>query len=233
MPSRQIFARAALRGEQQVRQLVGEQPVELLGHAAVAAPQTGLHVRDRDTELGRAERGGDSGVDVPDDHDEVRSLLQQNRLQALQHVRRLGRMRARAGTKVVVRLRQPELLEEDVAEADVVVLAGVHKRLRETDGCSAQAVGDRRMAPGAPRPDRGHDRRDLHKVGARASHMQHADLAFTQARPPFGRLPHASSAWSTNCRTRSPLTVTADRAGFLATTRRARSPVSLIIESRP
>ena len=77
--ARQVLAGAALRGEQQVRELIGEQPVELLGHAAVAAAQTGLHVR------------------------------------------RLGRVRARADTKVVVRLagrrpspRQPRCLSREV-----------------------------------------------------------------------------------------------------------------------
>jgi hypothetical protein len=88
----EVLGGAALRREQQVRELVGEQAVELFGHGAVAAAQAGLHVRHGDVQLGRAERGGEGGVDVADDDHEVGAFLEEHRLEALEDVRRLGRM---------------------------------------------------------------------------------------------------------------------------------------------
>src|SRR5207302_1605620 len=56
--------------EQQVGELVGDAPVDLLGHARVEAAQAGLDVRDRQPELRRDEGGGDGGVDIAVHHDE-------------------------------------------------------------------------------------------------------------------------------------------------------------------
>ena len=51
--------------------MVGQPPVQLLGHRRVEAAQSGLDVGDRDRELCGRECCGDRRVDVAGDDDEV------------------------------------------------------------------------------------------------------------------------------------------------------------------
>ena len=50
-----VVDRGRCGGEEPPRQVVGHDPVDLLGHPPVEAPQPGLDVRDRHAELGRGE----------------------------------------------------------------------------------------------------------------------------------------------------------------------------------
>ena len=137
-------------------------------------------------------------------------------------------VRARADAEVVVGLRQPELLEEDVAEAGVVVLAGVHEGLREVDAARRRA-GAVAGGAGVPRLDGRHDRRDLHEVGARAadddelecwarrhgtSTIATSDRTRATRPPPEGRLRETASQRFEH---------TTRRAGMAAARRRERA----------
>ena len=55
--------------EQQVRQVIGDDAIDLLRHPAIEAAQPGLDVRERDVELGRRQRRGQRRVGVAvDEH---------------------------------------------------------------------------------------------------------------------------------------------------------------------
>ena len=108
MPSRpQVLDRLLGVDEEVVRELVGDDPVDLLRHRAVEAAQARLDVGDRDPELHRDERRRERRVDVAGDDHEVRALLLEDRLEALHHPRRLLRVRAGADAEQVVGLGQP------------------------------------------------------------------------------------------------------------------------------
>ncbi len=100
--------------EQVIAELVGDDPVDLLGHRAVEAPQAGLDVRDRDAELDRDERRGERGVDVARNDHEFGTLALHHRLDSLHHTRGLHGVARRPHAEHVVGRRDAELLEEDV-----------------------------------------------------------------------------------------------------------------------
>ena len=68
--------------------------VDLLGHAAITAPKASFHMGHGDAELRRAERGREGGIHVSNDHDKIRAFRQEYRLQPLQYLCGLGRVRA-------------------------------------------------------------------------------------------------------------------------------------------
>ena len=107
-------------------------------------------------------------VDVAVDDDACRLQVDEARLERGQQRRRLRCVAAGADPEVHVRLGQAELLEEDVRQAAVVVLARVDEAL--LDG---------------RRPERGDDGRGLDEVRPRADDMDepgHAGKDATSAR---------------------------------------------------
>ncbi len=111
-------------GEEQRREAVGQDPVDLLGHRREAA-QSGLDVGHGEVQLGGCQGGGQGGVGVPEDHDQVGGLGHQDLFDLLQHPAGHGPVAGAAHAQVVVRGRQLQLLEEDLRHVLVVVLAGV------------------------------------------------------------------------------------------------------------
>ena len=77
--------------EEQLGEVVGDDPVDLLGHRPVEAAQAGLDVGDRDPELRRAERRSQGRVDVAGNEDQVGALGAQDRLEPLEHPARSAR----------------------------------------------------------------------------------------------------------------------------------------------
>ena len=114
-----------------VAQLVGQAPVDLLGHRVVEAAQAGLDVGDRDPELGRDERRGERRVHVAIDDDE-------RRLERPGSTGSRATIRAAvwpawvpgADAQIDVGLRQPRSRKKTSDMAGVVVLAGVDEPLR-------------------------------------------------------------------------------------------------------
>jgi hypothetical protein len=127
--ARQVAEGLGRGGEQQVAELVGQPPVDLLGHGVVEAAQPGLDVRERDAELGARQGGADGGVHVAVKHHQRRRIVEELPFHPHQHVRRLGGLGARPDPEVDVGLGQAELDEEDVGHPLVVVLPGVHHPL--------------------------------------------------------------------------------------------------------
>ena len=149
----EVVERALGVDEQDAADVVGDEPVVLLGHRPVVAPQAGLEMGDRDVELHRRERAGERRVDVAGDDDEVGLPVEQDPLDPDERPRRLLRVGARADAEEDVRLRQVELGEEDVRHVRVVVLAGVDEVELDLRGELAERAVHRRR---------------LHEVRARA-----------------------------------------------------------------
>ena len=75
--------------EERVGEQVGDTAVDLLGHGHVEGAQAGLHVRDRDEQLGAHQRRRQRGVDVAVDDHAIGRLGQERLLQRHQQGRRL------------------------------------------------------------------------------------------------------------------------------------------------
>ena len=84
---------------------------------------------DRDSELRRGERAGECGVRVSVDEHEVGLLLDDGGLDPGQHARRLLRVAPRARLQAVLGRLEAELVEENLRELVVVVLARVQDDL--------------------------------------------------------------------------------------------------------
>ena len=113
--------RALVGAEQKHREAVDLDPRPLLRHREVAAAKPGLDVRERDPGGGGRPRSGERGVRVAEDEDGVGPL-------GVDDAAHGGRQRldvGRAEVEPVRGLRQPELLEEDLRELVVPMLAGV------------------------------------------------------------------------------------------------------------
>jgi len=115
--------------EEEVRDGVCDDAVELLRHRPVEAAQPSLDVAHRDLELRRDERRCQRRVDVAGHEHCVRLLSDEDRFEPLHHARGLLRVRAGADVEKVVRLRHRQVVEEDVRHRGVVVLAGVDQHL--------------------------------------------------------------------------------------------------------
>ena len=139
----QVLDRLVAVQEEQLGELVGDDPVQLLRHRAVEAAQAGLDVGDRYVHLRRGQRRRQGRVDVARDDDQVGLLGGQHRLEPLDRARRLLGVAAGADLEHVVGLGHAQLLEEDLRHQPVVVLPGVD------DGVAA--LGQARRAGRRPR----------------------------------------------------------------------------------
>ena len=151
----QVLDRVLGGAEQQIGDAVGDDPVHLLGHLPVARAQARLDVGDGDVQLGRGERRGQGRVDVAGDQHQVGGVLEQVRLDADQHRRRLLGVGAGADAEVGVGLAHPEALDEAARERLVVVLARVQEPDRDPLGFLQRGDHRRRLDEVRPRP---HDR---------------------------------------------------------------------------
>ena len=122
----QVVHAALLGDEVVIGDLVGEDPVDLLRHAAVPAAQAALQVAEGDAQLVGGDRPRQGAVHVTDHEHEVRALLVHHAFQAQHDVRHLGVRRAGLDAQPVVG-RKAELLEEDIGHPRIEVLAGMHQ----------------------------------------------------------------------------------------------------------
>jgi hypothetical protein len=152
----QVLDRLVAVQEQHVRELVGDDPVDLLGHAAVEAPEPRLEVGDRQAHLGRDERHRQRRVHVARNDDQVGPLLLEDRLDPLHHARRLNGVTPGSDAEHVVRRGDAELLEEDVRHHPVVVLTGVDEEMLSVRKALAELCDyRRRLDEVRSRPDHG------------------------------------------------------------------------------
>ena len=113
------------RRERPAREVIGDDPVRLLGHPPVERPQPGLDVRDRDAESRPRQRAGERRVRVADNEHGIGLRRRQHRLEREQHAARLLEAAATSDAKRMVRLWQRKLAEEGAGHRLVPVLAGV------------------------------------------------------------------------------------------------------------
>ena len=159
--AQQIVVGVRRGGEAQRRELVRQQPVELLGHGPVTAPESRLEVRDRNVPLRRRERRGQRRVHVPHHQHQVRRLCLEMGLKRGHHRCRLRGVAPRADPQVDVRLTDPESLQEHRGHALVVVLAGM-------DQDTAESASSIQCAQ---------HRSHLHEVGARTHDVHDGERA--------------------------------------------------------
>ncbi len=117
--------RPLVRAEEKRRDRVYLDAVVLLGHREVAASKSGFHMHERNACGDCRARSGEGRVRVPVHEDQFRPLL-------VEHARDPGRHRRgvrRLESEPVLRLREPELLEEHVRQLVVVVLSCVNDDL--------------------------------------------------------------------------------------------------------
>ncbi len=147
-----VLAGASLGREQQIRKPIGQDPVDLLGHAVVEAAEARLDVNHGHPLLGRHQRAGDRGIDVADDENRDGTGCVDDRLEPPHDLGRLDRVAGAAHLQIRVRFGNAELAEERTVHLDVVVLARVDQTGR---------ARDRGL------PQRGDDRRDLDEIRPR------------------------------------------------------------------
>ena len=152
----QVLVAVSRRREEQVREPVGEYPVDLLGHGPVARAEPGFDVRDRDAHLRGHQGDGKGTVHVAGHHHHVGPLAREDRLDLDHHPGGLLRVRAAAYPEVHVGLRHSQVLEEHVGHLHVVVLAGVHEDLAHLSVLAQPCQ----------------DGRDLHEVRTRADDVK-------------------------------------------------------------
>ena len=117
------------RAQQQAREVVGEDAVELLGHAPVEAAHAGLDVSHRQRGLGGGQAAGERRVRVSIDENGLGSVVLEHRGQGAEHGGGLGRVRPTAQAQLDLRPGNVELAHEDARQLVVVVLAGVDEQL--------------------------------------------------------------------------------------------------------
>ncbi len=148
----QIVVGVLRRGPQQIGDRIGDDPVDFLGHGAVAAAQAGLEMGERQAELLCDQTASQRRVDVADHDDPVGRRRAAEALIGNHHAAGLLGVAAAADLEIVVRRRQSEIGEERIRHVGVVVLAG---------------MDDDRRGPVARRGERVIERRDLHEIRPR------------------------------------------------------------------
>ena len=116
--------------EIEVGDVVDEPPVRLLGHVEIEAAVAGLHVEHRHAHAPGHDRG-QAAVRVSEDEDGVRTHLTEHPLGPDERPAEDGAERRGVDPEVVVRGPQLQLVEEDLVELVVVVLAGVDQHVLE------------------------------------------------------------------------------------------------------
>ena len=148
--------RPLVRRKQEVGHAVDGDPVALLRHREVAAPESRLDVRNRHSRGDRRFRPGQGRVRVAVHERPLRPLALERSGDPGPHRVGVGRVEV----EPVRRLRQRELLEEHVGELGIPVLAGVDDHLvdlRGTQGNGYRARLDELRAVA-------HDRENPHRV---------------------------------------------------------------------
>ena len=120
----ELRGRALVRAEEQCRQPIDLDPVPFFGHRQVEAAQPGLDVRDRHL-LACGVRSGQRRVRIAEDEHPVRPLCLDHLPDRRGHDHRVGG----AQVEPVRRLREAELVEEDLRHVGIPVLAGMQHDL--------------------------------------------------------------------------------------------------------
>jgi|SRR5579859_55655 len=121
----QVLDRTFFGDEKVGGKSVSENAIDFFGHGAVEAAKASFDVGDGNAKFCSGEGHGDGGVDVADDEDEVGLELEKDRLNALEDLGGLHRVRGGADLEIHGRRGNAHLAEENIGEGVVVVLAGM------------------------------------------------------------------------------------------------------------
>jgi hypothetical protein len=105
--------------------MIGQDPIDLLGHAPVERTHACFDVGDGNVQLRRRKRAGQRRVGVAVDQHPRRPLLGEDPLDRLQHATGHGGVAESADAEMMAWRSKPELLEEHVRHRGVEVLSGV------------------------------------------------------------------------------------------------------------
>src|SRR5258706_9802164 len=162
----QIFVGVGRRREQQIRELVGYEAVDLLRHSSIPRAQAGLEVRDWDAKLGTDQSRSHRRVHIAIDHDPVGVPLEHDRFETQHHLRRLLRLTARPDGEVHIRFRHLQLAEKHVRHARVIVLTSMYQ------GLAKQRLAKRSLANIGTLPKSPKNRGRLHEIWAGAYNVK-------------------------------------------------------------
>ena len=126
----EVDPRRIARAAAACAQSIGEHTIDLFRHVAHKAAKPRLNVYDPNSQLGRRESASKRRVRITIHQHSVRLLLQQYRLDALQHASGLGTVRRRADIECDVGCQDAEFVEEHIRHHRVVVLPSVHQNFR-------------------------------------------------------------------------------------------------------
>ncbi len=146
----QMLTGQFFRGEQIVGHAVSHEAVDLFGHAAVEAAQSGFDMGNWDSKLGGGKRRGKRRIDIADNDHHIGLLLLHDRLDAHQHLAGLLRVTAGTDTQVDMGLGHAEVDKKELAHLFVIVLAGMYQNVVDIaafefidNGCNLHKVGTR------------------------------------------------------------------------------------------
>jgi hypothetical protein len=125
----EVLDAALGRREEEIRDVIGEHAVDLLGHRPVVASEAGLDVGEASVGLRGHDRARERRVRVAVHHDDVGRFAFDDLAEPTHHRSGLSALRIRAHPEVVLRGRDVQFLEEHVGHGPAVVLAGVDEDL--------------------------------------------------------------------------------------------------------
>ena len=126
--TQQMLVAVQGRSPKEVGKPVSDNSIDLLRHCAIAAAEPGFKVSQGNTELGCYERAGQSGVHVANDNRPVWPILTTYLLVVHHDAGGLLGMTAAPHPQVVVRRRQPEVVEESGRHIAVIMLPSVNEQ---------------------------------------------------------------------------------------------------------
>lgn len=121
----EVGHRLLCRSEAEVRGMVRQYAVVLLGHPPVERPEAGFEVSQRQMNLDGCDGCGERRVRVAVDEDPIGSMFREGGLEGAEHRTGLRSVAAGPDSEMHVRRGDAEILEEDIAHDRVVVLARV------------------------------------------------------------------------------------------------------------
>src|SRR4051794_2077479 len=128
--------------------MVGNDPVNLLGHAAIVTAEPGLDMRHWNMQFGSGQRAGESGVCISINEDPIRLFSEKNILNSLEHRCGLSSVSSRTNSKIHFRWRHSEIFKEYSGHGMIVMLAGVNQDfLMHFPEFAAQARGFNELRP--------------------------------------------------------------------------------------
>ena len=131
-----------LRGsQQQLTEVVSDDPVDFLGHSAIVAAQASFDMCDGDLQFGSGKGTRQRRIRVAKHEDPIRLLLQHFGFESHEHGAGLGRVASSADPQIVFGLRQAQLVEEDPRHVVVEMLPGMHE---DFSMAATNRGGDRR-----------------------------------------------------------------------------------------